>query len=138
MKTSEIQPEHIHCAGCAHLCDYDGKTECMNLHHWEGGIPENAPCYERAQCAPVFDISMSQSRADKIRDLEEAVRAHRNRIDRFGLGRGTSAKRIQDALIVMFEGHHLAERLIREIVSAHMEVLMALEELYDSSDRTMQ
>ena len=138
MKTPKIQPQHIHCAGCVHLRDYDGKTECMNLHHWEGGTPENAPCYETAQCAPVFDIGMSQSRADKVRNLEEAVRAHRNRIDSFGLGRGTSAKRIQDALIVMFEGHHLAERLIREIVSAHMEVLMVLEELYDSSDRTMQ
>lgn len=57
MKTPEIQPQHIHCAGCVHLGDYDGKTDCMNLHHWDGGTPENAPCYEIAQCAPVVDIS---------------------------------------------------------------------------------
>jgi hypothetical protein len=49
MKTIAIQPAHIHCTGCVHLGDYDGKTECMNCIWWEGGTPEDAPCYERVQ-----------------------------------------------------------------------------------------
>ena len=74
MKTIAIQPAHIHCAGCVHLGDYDGKTECMNCVWWKGGAPENAPCYESArQSAPLVDISSQVKSfvADCSRNIRE-------------------------------------------------------------------
>lgn len=79
---------------------------------------------------------MSQSRLDKIRSIEQAIKVHRDRIDAFILERGGGRRRINDALIVMFEGHSIAKRLLDEIMRAHMEVVMAIEELYDPADRT--
>lgn len=45
MDNSTIHPEHTNCRGCQFFEDIDGAMTCLNLCTYEGGTPENPPCY---------------------------------------------------------------------------------------------
>lgn len=46
MSTPMIHPDQLPCRGCTHFAELDGEMDCMNLIHFDGGVPNAPPCFE--------------------------------------------------------------------------------------------